>query len=543
MTSVRSAFAAAVAIGLFVRGFLPTAVGAGLEVRSLMPAGGARASTVEVVATGNFPRWPVQAWVDRPGLSVSASGDKGKLAVTIAADTAAGTYWIRLYDAAGAAAPRPFVVGTLAEANEQEPNNSPAKAQAVTAPVVVNGRLGASGDVDMFAVPLSRGQTLVASIAGNETLGSPMDSVLEIVSPRGNVLAYNHDRLGLDPQIEFTAPADGVYLARVFAFPSVPNSTIAFAGGDQYVYRLSLTTGAVVDYPWPLAATRGRETQVELCGWNITDALRTVSIKPEGPMAEIFDPQMARGVSLIVEPHNTLIEIEPNPLGAAQKVELPVTVTGRIENSGDVDAFSFEAKQGEPLAFQVESRALGYPLDAVLEVTDSTGKSLARVDDVAASRDAALVFSPPTDGMFRVAVSDLNRQGSSRHVYRLRAVKAVGDFEVTADADSYVLASDKPTDITLSVARLNGLAENIEFTVSGLPEGVTAAPAQSSAQGESAKTVKLTLSASGGAHSGPIRIIGRAAGPGQIEHAAGAALPLRGMRTSDLWLTVTGTKQ
>src|SRR6185369_110363 len=159
---------------------LPSALfSAGPELRSLMPAGGQLGATIEVAAAGNFPKWPVQAWIDRPGLTVTP-GEKGKLTVSIAPDAAAGEYWIRLSDPDGSAVPRPFIVGTLAEVVEQEPNNRLAQAQIVSSAVVVNGRFGGNGDVDAFALDLEKGQTLVASLAGHELLGSPMDSVLEV---------------------------------------------------------------------------------------------------------------------------------------------------------------------------------------------------------------------------------------------------------------------------------------------------------------------------------------------------------------------------
>ncbi len=516
----------------------PWAWAAGPDVTSLLPAGGQRGTSVEVTAGGNFPTWPLQAWVDRPGVTITAAGDRGKLTAVIAAEARPGLYWIRFHDANGAAPPQPFVVGTLPEIIEQEPNNTPQKAQSVSLPaVVVNGRL--NGDADLYSVPLQKGQTLVASLMANETLGSPMDSVLQIVAPRGNVLDYNHDYHGLDPQIAFVAPADGSYLVRVFAFPAKPNSTIGFAGGDSYVYRLTLTTGPFVDYPWPLAVTRGRETRVELVGWNIPAALASAIVRPESETVEIFDPQLGNVVPLAAEPHPTLVEAEPNDAAMPQKIELPVTVSGRIESGRDVDVFGFDAKQGESLVFQVQSRALGFPLDAVLKISDSAGKLLASVDDVGASRDPELAFSPPADGAYCVALSDLNHQGSSRHLYRLRATKAQADFDVTADAHAYTLVAGKPTEITLSIARQEGFAEEITLGVTGLPEFVTAAPAVSAAQGDSAKTVKLTLGAGPGTFSGPIRVVAQAAGASQRMHTAGVAIPGNSGRASDLWLTVS----
>jgi hypothetical protein len=512
---------------------------AGPEVRAIFPAGGQRGATVDITASGNFPKWPVQGWADRPGVALAATADQGKLQVTVAADAPPGLYWLRLHDAYGVSAPQPFVVGLQNETVEQESNNTPAKAQAVGTPVIVNGRLGVGNDADLFAVTLTKGQTLIAALEANETLGSPVDSVLQIVSPRGNVLAYNHDHRGLDPQIVFTAPADGSYLVRVFGFPSAPNSTIGFAGGEKYIYRLTLTSGAFVDYPWPLAITAGRETNVELIGWNIPDALRSISIKADAPRTDIIDARLANLVALPVEPHNTLVEVEPNELATPQAIELPCTLSGRIDKPLDVDAFAFEAKKGAPLVFQLASRSLGYPLDGVLEISDLAGKPLARVDDLGNARDPLLEFAPPADGRYRLAISDLTRQGSSRHVYRLSATGAPVDFEVATDANSYVLAVGKPTEITLSITRKGGFDAPISLSATGLPDFVTAAPVQSAPTGDSAKTVKLVFTASGSsAFSGPIHILARAEGASKLEHAATAATGTGSARTGDLWLTV-----
>ncbi len=517
---------------------LHSARAAGPEVKSLLPSGGQRGATVAVTASGNFPKWPVQAWVDRPGVTVTAAADKGKLSAAVAADAAPGVYWIRLHDADAAAAVRPFIVGTLAEVVEQEPNNTPATAQTVGTSTVVNGRLGSAGDADLFAVPLAKGQTLVAALEAHETLGSPFDGVLQIVGPRGNVVAYNHDQRGLDPEIAFVAPADGAYRVRVFGFPATPNSTIAFAGSDAYVYRLTLTIGPFVDYPWPLAVTRGRETRVELIGWNLPEPLKSIVVRSDGDSADIVDPQLANAVRVAVEPHETIVEVEPNALPSPQPIGLPVTVTGRIESPGDVDAFAFAGKKGEAVEFQLESRVLGYPLDGVLELTDASGKSFARVDDVGAARDAVLAFTPPADGQYRIAVSDLNRQGSSRHVYRLRGAVPQPDYEVTVDAESYVLPVGKPAEITLSIVRRNGFAEPIVFKATGLPDFVTTAAAESTPTGGASKTVKLVLNAASGAFSGPFRILAESGGPSKLARTATIPLPTRSARIADVWLTV-----
>ncbi len=517
------------------------AIAAGPEVATLFPAGGQRGTTVEVTLSGKLEQWPVQTWVDEPGLAITAAEEKGKLSIAIAPDAAPGLRWIRVYDSLGTSPPQPFIVGTVLEAAETEPNNAPATAQKFDSPsVVVNGKL-AREDVDMYSVPLVAGQTLVASLTGHEGLASPMDTVMHIVSPAGFQLAYNHDGRGLDPEIVYTAPADGLYLVRVFGFPSAPNSTIGFSGSDRHMYRLTLATGGFVDYPWPLAVTRRQETSVAIVGWNVPESLAAVSVQAEAETARIADAALSNVAAVRVETHATLIETEPNGPDAPQGLTLPVTLTGRIADRNDSDVFSCEAKVGQSLEVQLESRSLGYPLDGVLQITDAAGKSLARIDDVA-GRDPSTVFAPPADGSYRVAVSDLNGHGSSRHVYRLRIVPAVPSFEITADAAGYTIAPDKPAEITLSVDRRHGFAEEIAFNVMGLPDFVTAAAGRSKAEGDSAKSVKLTLSSSGGSFSGPLRIEAKSTGASQLARTTTVAIPDHSAKLADLWLTVTPAK-
>jgi len=514
------------------------AAAAGPEVRTFFPSGAQRGTTVELAASGNFPKWPAQAWFDRAGVTATATADKGKLNFAIATDAEPGLYWLRLFDAESASAPRPLVIGLQPELVEQEPNNAPSKAQAIPLPIaVVNGRLANSGDVDLFSVELKRGQTLVAALDANTTLGSPMDSAMQIVGPRGTVVGFNHDQRGLDPRIEFVAPADGRWTVRVFAFPSTPNSTIGFAGGEAYVYRLTLATGGYVDYGWPLAITRDRETRVELIGWNVPESLRTVTLRGQGSEVAIFDPQLANLTTVAVEPHETLIESEPNDVARAQVVAIPATVSGRIDPGGDVDVYSFSAAKGDAMSLELVSRALGFPLDAVLEVTDATGKSLARVDDAGNMRDPVVTVTAPADGELRAVVRDLNQQGSSRHAYRLRIVKAVPDFDVTADNHAYTVVPGKPTEIALAIARRNGFAEEIDFVLRGAPETITAAPVRSGGSGDTAAKVTLVLNTAGAPFSGPVSIEATSAGASKLSRTATWRVPGLSVPLRDLWLT------
>jgi hypothetical protein len=166
-----------------------------------------------------------------------------------------------------------------------------------------------------------------------------------------------------------------------------------------------------------------------------------------------------------------------------------------------------------------------------------------KVDDVGSQRDPLITFAPPVDGAFRVVVSDLNRRGSARHVYALRAMRAEPTYDVAADARAYTVSPEKGAEITLAIDRQNGFGEEIGFTAVGLPEFVTVAQATSAATGDSAKTVKLSVTSKGGEFSGPIRITAAATGASKLQRTATAAIPNHTARIADLWLTATGEKK
>ena len=128
---------------------------------TLFPAGGQRGTKVSVMASGTFTSWPTECWASGKGVTVSAGKQKGQWTVTIAADAVPGTYWLRAHDKEGGSNLRPFLVGTLPEVTEKEPNDSPLQAQPLKGPgVVVNGRLQNAGDVDCFSIEAKKGQTL-----------------------------------------------------------------------------------------------------------------------------------------------------------------------------------------------------------------------------------------------------------------------------------------------------------------------------------------------------------------------------------------------
>ena len=502
-----------------------TAAAAPPKLDYLFPAGGQRGTSVNVAATGTFERWPVQAWCENKGVSIKPSKTSGQLSITVAADAEPGVTWIRLFDEQGTSVARPFFVGALPEVLEKEPNDDPKKPHVLEqSSIVVNGRLDKVNEVDTFAVKLTKGQTLVVSLEANRTLRSPMDGVLQILSADAFVLEQNDDYHGLDPQIAFTASKDGVYLARVFAFPDKADSSIRFAGKESFVYRLTLTTGPFVEYAYPLSVPRANPGDVELVGWNLPSELRKFPVKADDNerKLKLTPPLIAQPFYVRVESGNAIVKTRATRT-EPQSIALPVTITGRLDKKGDVDVYQFDVKKGQKVPIRIEGRTLGFPIDPVLRVTDVAGKSLAQSQAKAIGTDPTLDFAPTADGPHRLEVRDLAGDGGLRHVYRLRVGAPEPDFDLKVTSDAFTLSAAKALEIPVTIERRGAFKQEIALSVEGLPKDVTMA---ATAKGITLQSKDAT------AFSGPIRIVGTAkdgavrsarATPGELDH---------------LWLTV-----
>jgi hypothetical protein len=136
----------------------------------------------------------------------------------------------------------PLALDTLPESLEREPNDRPAKAQAVTLPTIINGRIDRSDDWDVFQIDGTAGDTIVAEVIARR-LDSPLDSILKVTGSTGQLLVFNDDHLdassGLnthhaDSYVTVTFPKDGKYFVHV--------GDTARDGGTSFAYRLRLSS-------------------------------------------------------------------------------------------------------------------------------------------------------------------------------------------------------------------------------------------------------------------------------------------------------------
>jgi hypothetical protein len=135
-----------------------------------------------------------------------------------------------------------YAVDALPECDEVEPNDTVRDAQAISAPQIINGRIGQPGDVDTFRVDGHAGDEIVAEVLARRLL-SPLDSVLRLTDASGKVIAWNDDLddkgAGLlthqaDSYLRTQLPKNGSYFLRV--------GDTQNHGGAEYAYRLVVST-------------------------------------------------------------------------------------------------------------------------------------------------------------------------------------------------------------------------------------------------------------------------------------------------------------
>jgi hypothetical protein len=174
-----------------------------------------------------------------PGQTVPAApvGSAARVAGgwTLAAPQTVGIHTAPLRLQEAETNPVPVVVTPLPLVTEVEPNDTPKDATRITIPCGVNGRIGTRRDLDHFVFKGTKGKAVRLEIFARRfgtVLRSQLDSMLDVMTPDGKILASNDD-IGpgaKDSLLVFTPPADGDYVVRV--------RDLNNKGGDGFVYYL-----------------------------------------------------------------------------------------------------------------------------------------------------------------------------------------------------------------------------------------------------------------------------------------------------------------
>jgi hypothetical protein len=433
---------------------------------------------------------------------------------------------------------------------EVEPNNWVAEATEAELPTVFVGRLEKSGDVDTYRVSARAGQTLVVSTTAHHVLRSPMDAVLQLLDERGGVLRQSDDVHGLDPQIVYNVPRDTDLWVRVFAFPETPNSTIGYAGSKEFVYVLGVTADAFLDHGLPLVGSAADSGDEQPVGWNLPPKVQLSRRGPTAVSPAVVFATDAMGWQwrppLAWSGSSWFDSADRDGVQVAHP--LPLVFSGHIDRPGEVDRVRFRAVTGAKYRATVHSREFGFSLDSVLRLTD-VGKSaeLARNDDRSRNQfDAAVEYTAKTDGEVELQISDLLDGFGPRHAYSVVVEQVSPSVELSLGADRFAVKAGESVEIPVTISRQGGFAQKLSVTADGLPASVRAEAVISEPKGDSAKSIKLKLTADTAAsYQGTFRVIAHVIDDqGRMgERSFGAVHKLRHeVAIAAVWLTVVPAK-
>lgn len=492
----------------------------------VFPAGGQRGKTVEVTVSGK----------ELPGASgvrVSGPGVTGKIiqvvnpttvkaALEIAPNADPGQRDLRLVTPGGVTNRLRFFIGELPEINEVEPNTERTEAQKLDAlPVVVNGQV-LERDRDCYRFAAKAGQVLVIRLEGRrvlpylpDTVPGFLDGCLTLFDAGGKVVASaDRFRFDPDPLLIYPVPQDGEYTLEV--------SDILYRGRADFVYRLTLGTVPYLTHVFPLGAQRNTTAQVALFGANLPAPSLAFPVPADAPPVR---PVVLPGVpNLNVVPfaagdYPEAGETEPNDAPPqANRVNVPVTLNGRIQKPGDVDHFIFAAQANQVLVMEVFARRLDSPLDAHLSLRNLPGAQLAENDEyqdpltplVMHHADARLVYTFAAAGDYVLRIRDMEAAGGEEYAYRLVIAPPKPDFFLYTMPDNPRTGKGETAVITVKAIRQDGFGGEVNLAVQDLPPGFAASDAVIPAGQDEAK---LTITAAPDAPLGPVApsIVGTAA--------------------------------
>ncbi|MCE9530649.1 MAG: pre-peptidase, partial [Planctomycetes bacterium] len=187
-----------------------------------------------------------------------------KMKVGVAADAALGVREFRLASTLGISTLGQLLVTDDPVILETGDNNTHAKAQAISVPCLISGRIEALEDVDCFRFKAKAGQTITCEVycARIEDkihdLQKHADPMVSLFDKDGRELAASDDGIFADPLMAFTIKQDGEYILQI--------RDAKYDGDPRWVYALAVTDKPYVSQIFPLAMNPGQAVTVEPVG-------------------------------------------------------------------------------------------------------------------------------------------------------------------------------------------------------------------------------------------------------------------------------------
>ena len=496
------------------------------EVTSLFPLAGSPGTTVQAEIWGKRLDGAYAVWFSAAGLKadirkleevdlekkkedVAEETEEAKkkepepghrilLRFQIDPEARTGAYSLRVVSLRGVSNALTFWVHSDPVVSEIETlHDEPDQAQRVSVPVVINGRISKSGQLDSYEFEAVQGQELVFEHegAGSSTLyeanGSWFDphrvTRLDFVETEFITQILQSSEL----RLSYRFRKKGRYLLKVGG-ATPPDSS--------YLLRV-----APIEDATPRGSTmRGVYGEILLTRpqWQEQNFIRRI-----GP--DWLERLQSRGAADTSTATSTaiptIVREQEQQGGEAQALPavIPTLIEGSIDRPGDVDRFGFSVKAGQKLAFEIETPTEGPPLfNPRLEVLDRDGREVFnnifnRIPSQSMiywkSVQPKTIYTFDEEGEYVLQLRDItSRKGKPDFQYRVLIrpqIPHLGETYVAEifssvqlertgylTADRINLVPGEAKKLTVATSREEGFVGDIVVAVENLPTGVEAFP-------------------------------------------------------------------
>jgi hypothetical protein len=396
----------------------------------------------------------------------------------VAPEAPLGEHYFRVVTPRGASNVVLFRVGDQPHVMEKEPNSTFAEAQPVTPPVTLNGRLNVDGQSWIFDLRAARN-------------GNGLDAALILLDARGRKLDHSEDVFIWDPFFSYTFSETSDYYAVV--------QPTHRQNDPNFAYQLDIRTAPYLETISPLSIQPGATVEATIFGTGLTGAGKlwfeapgfsgdVLEMRGSTARVKITCPGDAReGPTHLAiataggrsNPATLLVDATPVYTGSGQ-IQPPVSING-VARYRQPERFTFDAKAGQTLVFEVRAQRFGSPVDSLLRILDTLGNQIAANDDAdfagaQFNKDSRITHTFKESDRFILEMRNLWKTTGEDFAYQLLVSPPRPRFELELGSDHPYLYPGVPGSIKLKVARLDGFKEPIRVEVSGLPAGVTAKP-------------------------------------------------------------------
>ena len=453
--------------------------------------------------------------------------------------TPIGVYPVRLISHRGLSNAIGFpVVDSPVIVETQDPHPSVEQSQAVTFPGLINGKIGAPGEIDFYSFQANKGQKFRFQAVEGQKYGGGAASgkfAPELILYRTGGSWFDPHRLSrilseeerssdlmqVDLERTYIFPEDGQYFLQISGLfgQGCPNCTYQVRGFFEEGHSGLFARGDQTRSEWQernLNRNLGENWIAQLDARAVKGAEATTP----APLASSSQGNNPSSTADSEPKHTLNLPNPPSPAevhevtdGAipAESISLPALIEGTIEHPGDLDSFKIKVDPGQKLAFEVQTPDTKPPyFNPRLGVVDSQNKELfsnverrlsmfnnnadPQVYLKAVEPKATYTFD--NGGEYVLQIRDItSRYGNSGYRYRILVrpeIPHVGEISVMSppsadptngeivkgiEINRINLAQGMAKKLILVASYEEGFAGDLSFAFTGLPEGVQAFPA------------------------------------------------------------------